>query len=234
MLTQRQQDILEKVTAEYIKLAQPVSSQLLEETYDFQVSPATIRSDLLALSEQGFLFQPHVSAGRIPTDKGYRFFVDRVFAETAGEARDETDGAEVGDDEDPARYVQSIARELADVSSLFAAVFWKDLFWKEGWEAMFLQPEFKEQSNLLDFAKFVEDFQKNRERIDFEADIEVLIGRENTFSRVDGFSMMMAERVLPGTESMTIAILGPKRMAYDKNIRLLRSFINDIKHDVYE
>ena len=77
-LTLRQADILDSVISEYIRLAEPISSQHLEKRYDFGVSPATIRNELQALSEKGYLAQPHTSAGRMPTDKGYRFFVDGV------------------------------------------------------------------------------------------------------------------------------------------------------------
>ena len=75
-LTDRQKNILEIVIREYIENALPVSSKYIEEEYELGVSPATIRAELFDLIEEGYLYQPHTSAGRIPTDKGYRFFVD--------------------------------------------------------------------------------------------------------------------------------------------------------------
>ncbi len=78
-ITERQEKILNKVLQEYIKSAQPVSSQLLEKKYDFGISPATIRIEMQKLTDKGFLYQPHTSAGRVPTDKGYRLFVDKLF-----------------------------------------------------------------------------------------------------------------------------------------------------------
>ena len=81
ILNDRQKNILTKAVFEYINEAAPVSSRCLEERYDLQVSPATIRNELFVLTEEGFLAQPYTSAGRIPTDKGYRFFVDRIAEE---------------------------------------------------------------------------------------------------------------------------------------------------------
>ena len=84
-LTARQSQILQSAVLAYVNLAVPVSSQLLEEKYDLAVSPATIRNEMKWLEGEGFLVQPHTSAGRIPTDKGYRFVVDSVFQEEGEE-----------------------------------------------------------------------------------------------------------------------------------------------------
>ena len=74
----RQEKILSTVIEEYTQTAVPVGSQVLVGKYKFKVSPATIRNDMMALEELGYLHQPHISAGRIPTDKGYRYFVEEV------------------------------------------------------------------------------------------------------------------------------------------------------------
>jgi len=77
-ITERQEKILNTIVKEYIDSAWPVSSQLLEKKYDFEISPATIRIEMQKLAETGLLCQPHTSAGRVPTDKGYRFYVDNL------------------------------------------------------------------------------------------------------------------------------------------------------------
>jgi heat-inducible transcriptional repressor len=78
MLDDRKAAILSAVVQEYIETAQPVGSGRISTTPGVAVSSATVRNEMAALEEQGFLIQPHTSAGRIPTDKGYRFFVDRL------------------------------------------------------------------------------------------------------------------------------------------------------------
>jgi heat-inducible transcriptional repressor len=77
-LDPRKAAILEAVVAEYIESAQPVGSHHVAQSSGVNVSSATIRSEMAALEHEGFLVQPHTSAGRIPTDKGYRFFVDHL------------------------------------------------------------------------------------------------------------------------------------------------------------
>ncbi len=77
---QRRWEILKSVVSEYIETAQPVGSSHLAQVTGLGVSPATLRNDMAALEEEGYLAQPHTSAGRVPTDKGYRFFVDQLSA----------------------------------------------------------------------------------------------------------------------------------------------------------
>lgn len=80
-LTPRQQMILSLIMREYVKTATPVGSRALVERYGLQVSPATVRNELARLEELGYLTHPHTSAGRIPTNKGYRCFVERLLDE---------------------------------------------------------------------------------------------------------------------------------------------------------
>lgn len=79
-LTERQQNILRMVVQEYVDTAQPVGSTIIARRGDLGVSPATIRNELAALERHGLLTHPHTSAGRIPTDAGYRFFVKHLMA----------------------------------------------------------------------------------------------------------------------------------------------------------
>ena len=78
MLTERQKNILSVVVKEYTDLAMPVGSKHISRKYKFDLSPATIRNEMNELEDTGYLFQPHTSAGRIPTDKGYRYFVEKI------------------------------------------------------------------------------------------------------------------------------------------------------------
>jgi heat-inducible transcriptional repressor len=78
MLDERKAKILKAVVEEYVQTAQPVGSGHVARAPGMQVSPATVRNDMAALETEGFLHQPHTSAGRVPTDKGYRYFVDHL------------------------------------------------------------------------------------------------------------------------------------------------------------
>ena len=74
----RKLEVLRAIVADYVSSQEPVGSKSLVERHDLGVSPATVRNDMAALEEEGYITQPHTSAGRIPTDKGYRLFVDRL------------------------------------------------------------------------------------------------------------------------------------------------------------
>ncbi len=80
-LTPRQTQILKAIIEEYINTAEPVGSQALEKKYSLGVSPATIRNEMAALTDSGFLRQPHTSAGRVPTSMALRFYVDHLMQE---------------------------------------------------------------------------------------------------------------------------------------------------------
>lgn len=78
MLDDRKLAVLRAIITDYIHSREPVGSRAIVERHHLDVSPATVRNDMAALEEEGYITQPHTSAGRIPTDKGYRFFVDRL------------------------------------------------------------------------------------------------------------------------------------------------------------
>lgn len=80
MLDDRKLTILRAIVTDYVSMREPVGSRALVERYQLDVSPATVRNDMAVLEEEGYIMQPHTSAGRIPTDKGYRLFVDRLGA----------------------------------------------------------------------------------------------------------------------------------------------------------
>src|SRR6202049_307608 len=77
-LDRRQTSILGTVVYEYIATGEPVGSTTLTQKYNLGVSPATVRAEMAALEEEGYLDQPHTSAGRVPSDLGYRYYVDRL------------------------------------------------------------------------------------------------------------------------------------------------------------
>ncbi|MTE19000.1 heat-inducible transcriptional repressor HrcA [Streptomyces sp. TRM43335] len=78
MLSERRLEVLRAIVQDYVGTQEPVGSKALTERHNLQVSPATVRNDMAALEEEGYIAQPHTSAGRIPTDKGYRLFVDKL------------------------------------------------------------------------------------------------------------------------------------------------------------
>ena len=220
----RQDLILSKIIQEYIDFAIPVSSKRLEEKYNFGVSPATIRNEMQRLTGLGFLFQPHTSAGRIPTDKAYRFLVDKILLKQ--ELFEKKQDFEIKDlSDDPLKFVQSITRALAATSSSLAVSYLFDerFLWKEGWEELLQAPEFQKTSRVSDFVKFLKSFEQDIEKVSPDSNIRVYIGRETPFPKSAEFSLIISKCCFPDKEEGVISILGPKRMAYNKNIALINS-----------
>src|SRR6202008_3788250 len=78
VLDERKLAVLRAIVEDYVSTTEPVGSKSLVDRHGLDVSPATIRNAMAVLEEEGFIAQPHTSAGRVPTDKGYRLFVDRL------------------------------------------------------------------------------------------------------------------------------------------------------------
>ena len=109
MLDDRKAAILHAVVQEYISTAQPVGSGRILSSPGVEISSATVRYEMAALERQGYLSQPHTSAGRVPTDKGYRFFVDQV--------RDQTPALDAADSRQVKEFFASAHGEIESMLS---------------------------------------------------------------------------------------------------------------------
>ena len=232
MLTKRQSLILEKIIKDYIRLAQPISSQFLKKRHNLSISPATIRLEMQCLTEEGYLSQPHTSAGRIPTDKGYRFLVDKLLREKDGsngpeQHLDMIEKTLEKERENIFRFAAHLTKVLSEASTTLSIVHFlgSDFFWKEGWEEVLREPEFEEKRRILKFAKFLGNFESNIDSFVVGPEIKVFIGRENPFPRAKDFSIISSRCHFPNEGDGVVALLGPKRMSYDKNINLLSGLV---------
>ena len=223
-LTERQGKLLNTIVKEYIDSAQPVSSQLLEKRYDFGICPATIRIEMQKLTDKGFLSQPHTSAGRIPTDRGYRFFVNNLFEK-------ELKDFEIGDwfeenISDTIKFIQSLTKHLATASRALTLSYLEKekIFWKEGWENVLREPEFNKKDCIINFTKLLKNLEEDIEELKINSGIKIYIGRENPFPKAGDFSIISVKCHFPDEEGI-ISLLGPKRMEYDRNISLMNSLM---------
>lgn len=238
IITDRQEKLLDKIVKEYIGSALPVSSQLLNEKYSFNISPATLRIEMQKLTDQGFLRQPHTSAGRVPTDKGYRFFVDKLF-ERGLSRFDDKRGFEMLEEiekeiENSLKFTQKVTKVLASNSSNLGLSYLldEDILWEEGWKDIFDKPEFREAGFVSRFAKMIGCFEENIDKVvlDYSNETKVFIGRENPVFKNKDFSIITAKFDFPESGYKGIfAILGPKRMNYNKNISLINFLIQSLK-----
>jgi len=225
MIAERQGEILNRIIQEYIQLAQPISSQLLEKKYDFGICPATIRIEMQRLTDKGYLYQPHTSAGRIPTDRGYRFFVDKLLEKELESFKiEDWFEEETGD---TITFIQSLTEKLAAASRALILSYLEEerIFWKDGWEEILKEPEFRDKDYIINFTEFLENFEKGIKGFKLNSGIRIYIGRENPFKKARDFSMISFKCFLPERKEAILSILGPKRMDYDRNINLINSLI---------
>jgi heat-inducible transcriptional repressor len=191
---------------------------VLAERYEFDFSPATVRAEMLNLDEAGFLEQPHTSAGRVPTDKALRLFVEETDEENLNQSEKEQIWQKIAQLQQ--ETVREMAQFLADSSrSLGISGFFgeeKD-FHESGLKWLTEEPEFggEDFKNIMrSFDSLEEDF--NRFFGDIEEETEIFIGRENPIKYLRDYSLVITGFEKEGEKGI-LAILGSKRMNYQKN-----------------
>ena len=230
MITERQNQILDCLIRQYIKTAEPVGSDFLSRKYDFGICPSAIRIELQDLIKNGYLEQPHTSAGRVPTDKAYRLFVNNILGKESKEEELET--IEKYDNE--FKMASELTKYLAEASSIFSTLHLlnKELSWQAGWEEISKEPEFSNKSFLSGFVNFLDDFEQNIKRLEMDKPINVFIGKEIHSPKAINLSLICSKCNFNNSNAL-IVLIGPKRMNYDKNIHLMNS-LNNFLDNLYE
>lgn len=226
MLTKRQQKILNTVIKEYSGTGEPVSSQLLEKKRDFGIKPAMIRIEMQKLTDEGYLLQPHTSAGRVPTDKAYRFLVDNLFDRGFPINERMTQIEEIfREEKDIFRLADRLTKFIAEETSSLAIFNLpeRNLMLKEGWEELLKESESFERDFFADFADAVEKFEESFDDLKISSGIKVFIGKESKVPKAKNLSVISAKCRLPNREKATLTLVGPKRMDYNRNLGLVQS-----------
>ena len=228
-MQQRQEIILGSIIREYVDSAIPVSSSLLAEKYDFDLSPATIRAEMLELENEGYLYQPHTSAGRVPTDNGFRYFVDELMREKELTKR-EQHSLQVELLKLKAQnkmLARTTAKLLSAMSGNLAVsgVIDSDDFYKSGIQKLLSQPEFSDLETLSKMAEVIDYLDESMEELSGElknkSEIEIYIGEENPICNIDNCSMVVSKYSMKDGGEGLLAIIGPKRMKYSRNVSLI-------------
>lgn len=220
-MNDRQEKILSAVIEEYTQTAIPVGSQVLAEKYKFTVSTATIRNDMMALEEEGYLHQPHISAGRIPTDKGYRYFVEEVMKEKvlSKEEQQKMQREFLKLKAQNTRLTRTTAKLLSHVSGNLAISGNNEDFSDFGMRELMEAPEFQEMDEMCRLVEVLdyidEKFEKLTKDIK-EGETKIFIGKDNPIGS-DNCSMIVSPYRLKNGDKGVLALIGPKRMPYAKN-----------------
>jgi len=238
-MTERQSKILYKVISDYINTASPISSGSLIANSNFDISPATMRIEMNQLEKDGYLMQPHVSSGSIPTDKAYRFFVDKILEKNKDQkdsnvSKIKNELLPGNESDDYIRNTQDIVRKLAEKSSSLALTYLSDddFFITQGWENLLLEPEFREADYMKRFIKMINSLEDQMGQLcsmcDDPQELSIYIGKENRIKQSQEFSIIVTQcQTGESNKKAIIALMGPKRMSYEKNINLLK-LANDI------
>ena len=226
-MTERQMKILEAVIEQYAEIAVPVGSITLAKL--FGVSSATIRSEMAKLEDMGLIAQPHTSAGRVPTDKGYRVYVNAI---TEIETEDVPVGihrsaraieAHVNSHADKAdRAIRSAVDSLVELTgNLGFATIGGELY-MSGIGALFSQPEFMGGSHVQSVARLLDNIEPWLREVAPNQPLNVFIGSENPIGKSSGATLIISKFRSPYSNKSYIGVIGPTRQNYARTMQLVR------------
>ncbi len=221
-MTERQKQILSAIVEQYAEVASPVGSQLLAKV--FNVSSATIRAEMAELERLGFITQPHTSAGRVPTDKGYRLYVNALAEEKedAPERRGERAlSARVQDAGMPERTIRNAVDTLVELTHNLGLATIGNQLYMSGLSNLFGQPEFMQSNQVRQVAELLDNLEPWLREAAPNQTLNVYIGRENPIGRSAGCSLIISRFVSPYSDHSYIGVLGPTRQNYREVMNLV-------------
>jgi len=224
-MTDRQALILAAIIEQYAEVASPVGSLMLAKI--FNVSSATIRAEMGRLEEMGYIAQPHTSAGRIPTDKGYRFYVNQLSSAETPRMIDRTARAidtRLTHAGGPERTIRAAVDMLVDLTHNVGLATIGDQLYLSGFGRLFMQPEFAQAIGPVhEVAQLLDNLEPwLREAAPNEA-LSVYIGRENPIGKDSGCTLIISKFSSPFSDHSYIGVLGPTRQSYRQVMPLVRS-----------
>ena len=227
----RQQKILEAIIDSFIKSAMPVGSKYIGESYNFGVSPATIRNEMAILEDEGYIAQPHTSAGRVPTNQAYRMLVDQMQIPNLLMNRVRRDMEQVRQQ----YYLKKTKEKLYDIVAIlagvtnnisFATLPDKDRVFYIGISNLLKKPEFimepEKASRVIEILE--NDLYEILSDLELTDEGTVYIGEENILPEFQSCSLLAIPYRLNGFKGV-IGVLGSTRMDYPYNLAAIRTAI---------
>jgi transcriptional regulator of heat shock response len=231
-LTSRQTQILKTIIDEYIATAEPVGSVALDKKYNLGISPATIRNEMAALTQAGYLRQPHTSAGRVPTPTAMKFYIKQLMEEKQMSLVDEVKAKEeVWDSKNNLdELMNETTHALANRTRSLAVAALKgkkDKFWQAGYSYVFQNPEFSDIAICRNLFSIFEEFDK-LDQLFFgmaqdTSPLEVLFGEELGWPELAPTGIIATHFNVRGKPG-ALGVIGPARSDYATVIPILRYF----------
>ena len=246
MISERQKNILWAVIEAHIKLAEPVGSKTLAQKRGFEIGAPMIRKEMNQLEQEGYLAQPHTSAGRVPTDKAYRLYIQEQMksnedkSAAAGITSKESQRIKASlsknwpDEQLLFKEISRLASEISKELSVSGLVGGDSTF-SCGFANLFDEPEFRSFGNLNQLMRFMDNMDSCFEALwskFMDDDFRVLVGSENPFKEIDEFTLVTGKYKLPQGERGFVSIVGPKRMDYKRNMALVEYISNTLNGTV--
>lgn len=219
-LDERKSALLSQIIEEFVACAEPIGSRMIVDKYEWDVSPATVRSEMSELEEEGYTTHPHTSAGRMPTEKGYQWYVSTLDTSSIrvparlNQRLEETASGTSGQEK-----IKKLAREIAEIATNAVVVgFGKNDSYYTGLSYLFSQPEFKDINLVRTFSEILDQLDDALTKVVENAGEEtvVAIGKRNPFGSECSF---VSGKL--GVGGCVFGILGPLRMDYKRNIGLI-------------
>ncbi len=218
------ENTLAQVVEQAIQTGEPVGSQYLVERYKLDVSPSTIRNYFAELENQGFIAQPHTSSGRLPTEKGYGYFVQNLMKPKSLTKRENSELDQAAQDQDHEhKRAKSLAKAAVEIcgQAVVLGIGDADSYYT-GLTQLFGQPEFKDWNRILSMSDVLDRMDSVLAKVrktQFQQPM-VMIGTECPFGPLCG-SVVVSAR-----EEYLLGILGPIRMDYAQAIAVTERIKN--------
>lgn len=234
-ITPRQIQILVAIVEQYAEVASPVGSIMLASLFD--VSSATIRAEMAKLEDAGYIFQPHTSAGRIPTDKGYRFYVNRLsnpepensLLLNADNYRDNFSRSiqviasrVLSHNSHADNAIRAAVDSLVELTGNLGLATVGGQLYINGIYNLFSQPEFEGGEAVQSVAQLLDNLEPWLREVAPNKPINVYIGSENPIGKDSGVSLVISKFQSPFMENAYIGVLGPTRQNYNKVVYLVK------------
>jgi heat-inducible transcriptional repressor len=223
-MTERQIQILKAIIDQYAEIAVPVGSVTLAKL--FGVSSATIRAEMSKLEDMGYIAQPHTSAGRVPTDRGYRFYVNILneMPETPQLDRSaRAIEARVSTNVDKAdQAIRSAVDSLVELTHNLGLATIGDQLYMSGMSNLFSQPEFAGGNHVQSVARLLDNLEPWLRETAPNEPLNVFIGSENPIGKSSGSTLIISRFRSPYSNRSYIGVLGPTRQNYARTMQLVR------------
>ncbi len=221
-LTSRQEKILAQIIEEYAETAAPVGSMTMAKL--FEVSPATIRAEMARLETFGLIAQPHTSAGRVPTDAGYRYYVNHMNENGQADENREMYAIEkrVNSQSRADAAIRGAVDSLVELTGNLGLATIGGQLYLSGMSRLFMQPEFMDYRKVQAVAKLLDNLEPWLREAAPGEPLNIFIGHENPIGKNSEVSLIISKFVSPFSDNSYIGVLGPTRQNYFRVMSLVK------------